>query len=81
MLNHSDIEAIADLVAKRVLAAQPQAGRWMTVEEAMAYTRVKSVKTIRMWIKEGYINANKRTGTWIIDRESIDDWFKSDGGY
>lgn len=80
-MNHTDIEAIADMISKRLLAAQPVMGRWLTVEEAMAYTRVKSVKTIRMWIKEGYINANKRTGSWIIDRESIDDWFNSRGGY
>lgn len=81
MLNRTEIAALADMIAEKVLAARPQVSRWLTLEEAMAYAKVKSKNTIRRWIQEGYIDANKRTGSWIIDRESIDDWFSSDGEY
>jgi len=33
---------------------------------------------MRMWIKKGYIYGFKRSGAWIIDRQSIDDWYSSD---
>jgi hypothetical protein len=53
-------------------------GRWLTLKEAMTYAKVKSPNTIKKWIAEGYIYANKRTGSWIIDRQSIDDWYLAD---
>ncbi len=51
--------------------------KWLTLEEAKAFAKVKSINTIKTWIKEGYIDATKTTGQWRVDRESIDDWFKS----
>ena len=53
-------------------------GRWLTMKEALDYAKVKSVKTLKMWIEKGYIYGHKRTGNWIIDRQSIDDWYSSD---
>jgi len=53
-------------------------GRWLTMKEALDYAKVKSVKTLKMWIDKGYIYGHKRTGNWIIDRQSIDDWYSSD---
>ena len=53
-------------------------GRWLTLKEAMTYAKVKSPNTIKKWITEGYIYAHKRTGAWIIDRQSIDDWYLAD---
>ncbi|NPU86564.1 MAG: helix-turn-helix domain-containing protein [Syntrophaceae bacterium] len=72
---------LAAMIAKGVEAniiAKTTPGRWMTLKEAMAYAKVKSEDTIRKWINSGYIYAHKRTGQWIVDRESIDDWFSSD---
>lgn len=80
-LNHQDISALATLVASQVQAdilSKLSPGRWLTLKEAMAYAKVKSEDTIRKWINEGYIYAHKRSGQWIVDRESIDDWFLSD---
>jgi len=78
---HSDIQALASIIAKEVeanLLASAVPGRWLTLKEAMSYAKVKSEDTIRRWISEGYIYAHKRSGAWIVDRESIDDWFLSD---
>lgn len=80
-VTREDMEAIAALVAKDVAAniiVKTTPGRWMTLKEAMAYAKVKSEDTIRKWINSGYIYAHKRSGQWIVDRESIDDWFSSD---
>ncbi len=77
----SDIEALATMIAKEVGASimvKSMPGRWLTIEEAMNYAKVKSRNTIRKWIDNGYIYAHKRSGEWIVDRESIDDWFLSD---
>lgn len=79
-LTRNDIDNIADIVAERILGNLSIAhmGRWLTVKEAMAYAKVKSVNTIREWIKQGYIKGHKRggNGDWIIDRQSIDDWYQ-----
>lgn len=71
---------LAELIAnKLVKATQAKSyGRWLTMEEAKEYAKVRSVNTIKKWITQGFIYANKRTGTWIIDRQSIDDWFLSE---
>jgi hypothetical protein len=69
------------MIAREVRAgilAELSPGRWLTLKEAMAYSKVKSVTTIKAWIANGYIYAHKRSGQWIVDRESIDDWFLSD---
>jgi hypothetical protein len=52
--------------------------RWLTVKEAMLYSRVNNRKTIINWISKGLIYGHKRTGSWIIDRESIDKWYSED---
>ncbi len=77
----TDIEALASMIAEKVgadILAKSIPGRWLTLHEAMAYAKVKSEDTIRKWINNGYIYAHKRSGQWIVDRESIDDWFLSD---
>jgi hypothetical protein len=80
-INQQDISAISSMIAAQVQAdilAKLSPGRWLTLREAMDYAKVKSVTTIRAWIDDGYIYAHKRSGQWIVDRESIDDWFLSD---
>ena len=77
-LTHSDLEQIADLVAERVLDNMRQTpGKWLTLKEAKEHAKVKATSTIMSWINEGYIYAFKRSGEWVVDRESIDDWFNS----
>jgi len=80
-MERSELETLADLVAQKVasdILATSTPGRWMTLKEAMAYCKVKHPDTIRVWITQGYIYGHKRTGQWIIDRQSIDDWFSSE---
>jgi Na+/H+ antiporter NhaA len=70
-------EAILKVVSER-MASETVYSKWLTVSEAMRYAEVKSRKTILAWINEGYIYAFRRTGGWIIDRESIDNWYNKD---
>ena len=80
-IDHQDISVLSSMIASQVQAdilAKLSPGRWLTLREAMDYAKEKSVTTIKAWINEGYIYAHKRSGQWIVDRESIDDWFLSD---
>ena len=80
-LSHNDIAALANIIAKEVeatISAKSNLGRWMTLREAMNYAKVKSANTIKRWIDEGFIYGFKRSGEWIVDRESIDDWYNSE---
>jgi len=80
-LNHDDIATLANVIAKEVgavISAQSNSSRWLSLREAMEYAKVKSVNTIKNWINEGYIYGFRRSGEWIIDRESIDDWYESE---
>ena len=80
-LTHRDLEALANLVAKEIeaiISARFLPGRWLTLREAMGYAKVKSPNTIKKWIDDGLIYAFKRSGEWIVDRESIDDWYNSE---
>ena len=79
-LDKKQIELIAEIVAKKLNEHFQDApvGRWLTMPQALEYARLKTEKTMRMWIKRGYIYGFKRSGTWIIDRQSIDDWYSSD---
>jgi hypothetical protein len=80
-LSRPDITTLAALVAEEVRAnilASLSPDRWLTLHEAMDYARVKSPNTVRAWIDNGYIYAHKRSGQWIVDCESIDDWFLSE---
>jgi hypothetical protein len=70
-------EAILKAVAER-MPAESVNGKWLTVTEAMLYAKVKSRNTLLAWINEGHIYAFRRTGDWIIARESIDNWYNSD---
>lgn len=78
-LPQSDIVAIAKQVIS-LMSAESRPGRWLTLKEAMVYAKVKSRDTIMKWIDEGYIYAFKRSGEWVVDRESIDSWYLSEGG-
>ena len=73
-LTHNDINNIAELVAEKIQCnlVSTTLGRWLTLDEAMAYAKVKSKNTIKNWLEQGYIKGQKRTGAWIIDRQSID---------
>jgi len=74
-----DIMEKMDYLINKVaqLKSEKPVGRWLTMEEATEYAKIKP-KTINMWIKRGYIYGFKRSGHWIIDRESIDDWYSSE---
>ena len=75
-LTDKEIKALAEEL-KRIILIEP-IGRWLTMKEAMNYARIKTEKTIKKWLDEGYIYGHKRSGSWIIDRQSIDDWYSSD---
>ena len=80
MLNHTEIKELAAVVSANVikeLINRHTVTKWLTVEEAMRYFKVKSRETIIRWIKENYIYGFKRTGEWIIDRDSIERWYNS----
>jgi adenylate kinase len=79
-MNHTEIATIAEIVAREVSAkvSAMSTGRWLTLQEAKEYAKVRSDDTIRGWIDKGYIYAFKRSGHYIVDRESIDDWYNSD---
>ena len=81
ILNHRELEELANIIAKEVdavLSAKAVQGRWLTLREAMKYARVKSPNTMKKWIEEGYLYGFKRSGEWIVDRDSIDDWYSSE---
>ena len=81
MFISAELEKISQAISAQILESlrvELSYGRWLTVKEAMAYCKVKSKTTMHKWINEGYIYAHKRSGQWIIDRESIDDWFNSE---
>lgn len=76
-----DITLLSQAIAQEVLArigSGSSPGRWLTLREAMEYARVKSRTTMLHWINEGYVYAFKRSGDWIVDRQSIDDWYLSE---
>lgn len=80
-MNDADITALSKSITIAIaerMGVQPVYSKWLTVSEAMLYAEVKSRKTILAWINEGYIYAFRRTGSWIIDRESIDKWYNKD---
>jgi len=80
-LNHKDLNALAALIAKEVeegVLSRLSPGRWLTLQEAMDYAKVKCPKTFLKWIDRGHIYGFKRSGQWIIDRVSIDDWYGSE---
>lgn len=71
-LTHTEINALSDLIAEKVMASiavMALKGRWLTVEEAKKYAKVRSINTIKKWINEGHIYGFKRSGDWIIDHE------------
>ncbi len=79
-MTHTELEKIADLVAAKILAETRAAAaprRWLTVTQAEDYVSM-SRKTVMSWINTGLIYAHKTTGTWLIDRESIDAWLEED---
>ena len=79
-LEKKQIELIAEIVTEKLKEhfQDTPVGRWLTMNEALEYAKVKSVKTLKKWIDKGYIYGHKRSGNWIFDRQSIDDWYSSD---
>lgn len=81
MLNHSEIQEVSNAVAEQVFSCLSQKmtpGRWLTMSQALDYARIKSKNTMLKWVKEGLVYGFKRSGTWIIDRDSIDKWYTSE---
>lgn len=79
-IDNDQIEALAELVAMKVMKTVHVAGtlpRWLTMEEAVEYAKT-SKRKLRTWVDEGYIYGFKRTGKYVIDRESIDNWYNSE---
>jgi hypothetical protein len=46
---------------------------WLTLAEAMLYSRVKDRKTIRKLLDDGIIYGSDALGDWRVERKSIDD--------
>ena len=78
MLTATEIREIAKATAAEMAATIKP--RWLEIKEACGYARV-SRNTLMNYINEGHVYAFKRTGKWIVDRESIDDFFLSDRGF
>ena len=83
-IDPEQIETIAKLVAQQVITTVTETvqmentqPRWLTMEEAVVYAKT-SMRKLRNWVDEGYIYGFKRTGKYIVDRESIDKWYNSE---
>jgi len=79
MLAHADIEALAQLLAPKILeeVARLQK-RWLSLQEAKDLLDIRATNTMMKLINEGRIYATKRTGKWLVDRQSIDNWLMGD---
>jgi hypothetical protein len=81
MLSQADIQEVSRAIAERVFSSMSQKmtpGRWLTMSEALNYARIRSKTTMLKWLNQGFVYGFKRSGTWIIDRESIDKWYSSE---
>lgn len=81
MLSNPEIQEVSYAIAEQVfscLSWKMAPSRWLTMPEALEYARVRSKTTMLKWLNEGLIYGFKRSGTWIIDRESIDQWYTSE---
>lgn len=82
-LTRTDLETIATILAgmlREQLRAEPympRISKGAKMHEAMKYARV-SRNTLRKWIENGDVYASKRTGEWIVDLDSIDDFYNKD---
>lgn len=86
-IDNEQLEMLAEMVAQKVKMAVQETGtqaRWLTMDEAVIYAKT-SMHKLRSWVDEGYIYGFKRTGRYVVDRESIDTWYNSEridiGGY
>ena len=77
-LSQADIAAIADELFKR-LDKRDHPPRWLLFSEAMVYARA-SKNTLVAMIKDGRIRATKRGGNWIVDKNSIDEYYEAGSG-
>ncbi len=75
-MTRDDIQEIAKIVADEIRASAIF-NKWLTHAEAAKYAKV-SGKTIQRWINMGLIYASRTTGSWRVDRESIDDFFNDE---
>ena len=75
-LNHQELKTLAQLLADELQGRFTFAGRWLTKEEAINYAKV-SWNTLKKWIRQGHIYGFRRSGKgcWIIDRQSIDQFY------
>ena len=79
-IDHEQMEVLAVLVAQKIKETVQVAGnqpRWLNMKEAVAYAKT-SERKLRAWVDEGYIYGFRRTGQYILDRESIDKWYNSE---
>lgn len=85
-LTHTEIEQIAPVLAGHVadlIMARIAPGRWLTLNEAMAYAKIKSRRRIMEMINRGDIYAyrgdteTERGGNWLVDRITIDKLYES----
>jgi hypothetical protein len=74
-LSPYQMEQLADMVAARILSSMsPDNNRWLTMEEAMARLKYKSVTSVRKLLNQGHIAGSKHAGTWRIDADSVNDF-------
>ena len=75
-MTRTEIDIIAERVAITVME-NFNVSRWLTIKEACQYGKIKR-DTLMKWIDEGYIYGSKRSGKWIVDRQSIDDFYNQE---
>ena len=75
-MTNTELDILAEKLAAH-LAGELHVSRWLTVKEACEYAKIKR-DTLMKWVNEGYIYGNKRSGKWIIDRDSIDSYYNSE---
>ena len=79
-IDNEQMEMLAVLVAKKIketVQVAENKPRWLNMKEAVAYAKT-SERKLRSWVDEGYIYGFRRTGQYILDRESIDKWYNSE---
>jgi hypothetical protein len=70
-LTHDDLQKLAERLSALIPQPLP---RWLTFKEACEYARVKRDRMAEM-IGDGSVHGGKKKGCWIIDRQSIDDYY------
>ncbi len=75
-MTRSDLKILAENLAAEI-SARIHVPRWLDIKQACQYANIKR-DTLMKWVDEGYVYGHKRSGKWIIDRDSIDNFYNQD---